>query len=100
MVSEESGFLLSQYQPGILIEDWIEELEYYLLAKFGTVNDDRKKAALITGIGIEGKAVIKNFTAAQKDTYQNLIQALKEHYEPATNSIVERNIFFNSVYTI
>ena len=95
MVSEDSSFNLSQYQPGNIIDDWIEELEYYLLAKFGEVNDARKKAALITGIGMEGKAVIKNFTANQKDTYQHLTDALKEHYKPATNSIVERNIFFN-----
>jgi hypothetical protein len=65
------------------VNEWIEELEYFLLAEFGDVDAARKNAAPMTGIGIERKAVIRNMPAWEKGTYAHLVTALKEHYQPS-----------------
>ena len=95
MVSDYSDYTSRSYKRDMLIEDWIDELENYLLARHGDVNNDRKKAAVITYIGNEGRAVIRNLAQNKKDTYPHLVDALKEHFQPGTNAIVERNTFFN-----
>ena len=95
MVSDYADYSSRSYKRDMLIEDWIDELENYLLARHGDVNNDRKKAAVITYIGNEGRAVIRNLAQDKKDTYPHLVDALKEHFQPGTNAIVERNTFFN-----
>ena len=77
MVSEH--FSDRSYHRDMLIEDWIDELENYLLARHGTVENDRKKAAVITYIGNEGRAVIRNLPREKKDTYPHLVDALNNN---------------------
>ena len=85
------------YHDGQNIKFWIEDLENAILALYGEVNGARKKANLISAIGENGKIVIQNFSAAQKDTYDHLKAALLEHYKDAENVIVERHTF-NTLY--
>ena len=77
------------------IDEYIEELENFMLAHHGQCDDQRKRAALMTAIGIEGKAVIGNFTAEQKVTYANLCEALRDHYKVQKHTFVERHTFFS-----
>ena len=77
------------------IEDYIEELENFMLAHHGECDDARKKAAIMTAIGAEGKAVIGNFTGDQKATYNSLCRALREHYKVQKHTFVERHTFFS-----
>lgn len=77
MVSDSYDQLSDRsYHRDMLIEDWIEELEKYLLARHRTVDNNRKMAAVITYIGPEGKAVISNLPHAKKDYYAYLVAAL------------------------
>ena len=76
------------------IDIWISEIENYILAAFGDFPHGRKKAILIATIGNAARLAINNFQEDQKDTYDHLVDALKEHYKEVTNVIVERHIFY------
>ena len=88
-------FHLTVFSSETPIADWLDDLDNFLLASYGVIDGNRKKAALLSSIGAEGKAVIKNLPADQTDTYEHLVLALKNHYKPETSEIVERNIFFS-----
>ena len=91
MVSDLPAFNPSETD----IESYIEDLENHMLAHHGQCNDDRKRAALMTGIGPEPKKVIGNFSADQKATYAALCVALKEHYKIKKHIYVERHAFYS-----
>ena len=76
------------------IEEWIEELENFVLAALGDdVNNNRKKAVLLTTIGDAAKKVISNMEAPKKDTFEHLKDELIEHYQNKRNAIIERHLF-------
>ena len=81
------------------IEDWLENLEDAILAKHGTVNDERKLATLRSRIGASNLPIIKqlqkNLTADERVVYANVKTAVIEHFRPKCNTIVQRNTFYN-----
>ena len=83
----------THFQNGGNIIEWIEELEMYMLAACGKVDDSRQRAILISTIGDSAKKVISNMETASKDTYKNLKAALLKHYEESSNFTIERHIF-------
>ena len=83
----------------VSIAAYIEELENYMLAYHGECTPARKKAALMTAIGPEGKAVIANFTEVQRQSYDSLCTALRTHYATQKHTFVERHTFF-SIYQL
>ena len=55
------------------ITEWIERLNYYILASNGDAcNDARKLEILKTVIGEEAITAIKNFSATEKDSFDHL----------------------------
>ena len=82
------------YNTAEPFDGWLEELEEYILAALGeNVNAPRKKAILLKTIGPEAKKVVNNLDAGQKDTFDNLVNALKNHFNTQTNDVIERHIF-------
>ena len=76
------------------IQEYVEEIENYMLTHHGECSDARKKAAIMTAIGPDGKQVIKNFSSDQIVSYTTLKQALHEHYKVRNLTFVERNTFY------
>ena len=90
------AFTIRQYKPGHQdIKLWLEILENFMLAEYGTIDNARKKAVLLTAIGEEAHSAIVNFTETEKDTYPHLVDKLKVYYEPHVNDFVERHTFYN-----
>ena len=97
MVSGVLSDILKPFEShmAVEIEHWLTDLENAMLAVYGDIADARKVACLSTFIGEEGKTVINNLSATQKDTYEHLKQALTEHYQSSINVTVERHKFNN-----
>ena len=57
------------------IDEYLEELELFMLARFGDCNQARKHAALRTAIGPGGRAVIATFNVQHKFSYEVNIKA-------------------------
>ena len=77
------------------IDEYIDDLENFMLAHHGQCSDDRKRAALLTAIGPEAKKVIANFSQEDKASYSALCTALKNHYKVRKHIYVERHTFFS-----
>ena len=76
------------------IDEYFEELEMFMMANFGECSSNRKLAALRTAIGVEGRAVIATFSQQQKETYESLCQALRNHFDSHRHTFVERHSFY------
>ena len=82
MVSDAADVLKPYCQSSMNISNYIIDVDNAIIALYGeNTSDARKRAILSTYIGDEGKKVISNLSAAQKDTYVHLQQALIEHYK-------------------
>ena len=90
-----ANFKVSPFSPGGDIELWVECLEDYILAEFGTVPENRKLAIIKTAIGEDCKLAIRNFAANEKDTSAHLVEKLKTYYNPRINDFIHRNAFHN-----
>ena len=60
------------------IDEWIEELQDFMLTHHGQCDDRRLLSALKTLIGEEGRMVIRNMTPEMKRTWQCTLQGLFE----------------------
>ena len=78
------------------IKVWLERLENFMLAEYGSdlTNEARKKAILITAIGEDANAAITNFQEQEKDTYEHLKVKLQEYYETKKNDTMHRHEFY------
>ena len=76
------------------IDNWIEELEDFMLTHHGQCDEHRLKSALKTLIGEEGRKVIRNLPPENKTSFALLSRALRDHYKTRPMTFVERNTFF------
>jgi len=81
------------YQPPSPIEDYTKQMDIFILAACSTVEDNRKKAILLSCIGEQALKVINNFLEEGKDTYDNLKVSLHNHYADVQNVTIERHMF-------
>ena len=97
MVSGVLSDIIKPYDhKSMEIEHWLNDLDNGILALYGDeTSDARRCACLSTFIGDEGKTVINNLTEEKKDTYDNLKQALLDHYQESINVTVEHHKFNN-----
>ena len=89
------NFTIDKYKAGSPIDHWLEELENFMLAEYGQIDNVRKKAVLLTAIGKDNLVAINNFAAVEKDTYVHLLVKLKNYYAPQENETVERHAFYS-----
>ena len=75
------------------VKQWLDELENYMHAAVGTVNE-------LSTIGPAAKKVIANLAQGKKDTYANLTAALKERYTETHSDVIERHVFNRSYIRI
>ena len=81
------------YSPEQPFIYWLDELENYILAAAGVIDEPRKKAILLSIIGPTAKKVIANFSPTEKSSYTSIVDALKGHYTEHQNDVVERHVF-------
>ena len=87
---------ISAYDPKL--EDWTsyaDRLKHYFIAN-GVTEDEKKRAILISQAGPEAHKLLRSLVGAQAlDTksYDELVQTLKEHYDPKPSFMVERYKF-------
>ena len=74
------------------IMQWLDEISNYMLAAVGSIDEDRKRAILLSTIGPNAKKVIANFPAQKKDTYNHLTEALTEHYAETRSVRIQYNV--------
>ena len=88
-------FLPCAGQPTILFDTWAKMFENYLLAIL-TDGDDwpdtRLRAILLNSLGSEGQRVFYTLANAGA-SYKEAMDALRAHYIPAINFVVERHKF-------
>ncbi|KAL5264194.1 hypothetical protein ACHWQZ_G005321 [Mnemiopsis leidyi] len=89
------GELVKPYSHSQMeITTWLDDFDNAIIALYGEgITDVRKIACISSFIGDEGKTVVNNFSANQKDTYAHLRQALMDHYQQSVNITVERHKF-------
>ena len=88
-------FLPCTGQPAIPFEMWIKMFENYLLAIHAEGDDwpdTRKRAILLHCLGTEGQRVFYTLPDAGT-TYKSAMDALRVHFIPAINVVVERHKF-------
>ena len=85
------------YETSVEIEEWMQDLEDFVVGKFGTIDDPRKLAILRrvfgdTHIGTL-KEIISRLPAEERVRYQPVKTALIGHFARIRSSIVERHQF-------
>ena len=94
MVSKMMGEMYAFDPIADSIDNWIEELEDFMLTHHGQCDEHRLKSALKTLIGEEGRKVIRNLPPENKTSFALLSRALRDHYKTRPMTFVERNTFF------
>ena len=83
---------IEQYRPeNKLFSSYLERVEQFLVAN--DIKDKRKKATILSLIGSQAYSLLKNLVSPSipKDkSYDELVAALKKHYEPKPLVIAER----------
>ena len=84
------------YRTGSCISEYLERVDDYILATIGDeCSPARKLAILKTVIGEEANGTIKNFTADEKSSYDNLTKKLVSYYKPTVSTSTYRHQFYN-----
>ena len=91
------SFSIGSYKAGERIDEYIERLEFFMLAQFGEIDAIRKKAILMTAIGEYATSTINNFTVEEKQSYNTLKAKLIDYFTPRVTDTVERHAFFNII---
>ena len=88
-------FLPCPGKPTMPFKTWMQVFENYLLVINATGNAwpaARKRAVLLHCIGTEGQRIFHSLPGTG-DTYAEAVDALKAHFTPMTNVVVERHTF-------
>ena len=81
MVSEV--YRIQPFLPVQDIEEWIVQLEDFIIALHGEdIHARRRLAILKTVMGSEVQASVRNFTTEEKESYAALTTKLKGYYKP------------------
>ena len=78
-------------------ESYCERIQLYFTANEITEND-KKRAVLLTVVGSKTYKLFRNLTYPAKPStksYDELVECMKNHHQPARNSIMERYKFFS-----
>ena len=87
-------FKFDSYDESDDIEDYLERLELFLTAN--NVEEEKKVAHLLSGIGAKVYAVVKNLTALRTPkecNWDRLKELLINHFKPKPPVIVKRFAF-------
>ncbi len=89
-----AGFRIPAFDnSSTTIDKWVERLENFMMAEYGTIQSNRKKAVLLTAIGDEALIAIENFSTEEKSTYETLKEKILDYFKEKKNDIVERHRF-------
>ena len=84
---------LERYQNDQPCELWLNDFDDFVLANFGTVSNDRKRAILMQLCGDDVKKFVDSLEPQDKTDYKKLLEILKQKFNHLENEIVERHIF-------
>ena len=84
---------LEKYQNDQPFELWLNDFDDFVLANFGTVSNDRKRAILMQLCGDDVKKFVDSLEPQDKTDYKKLLEILKQKFNHLENEIVERHIF-------
>ena len=94
-VPSPTHFLPCPGTPAIPFKTWMRMFENYLLVINATGNtwpNARRRATLLHCLGTEGQRIFYSLPDTG-DTYDSAVAALKLHFTPAVNVVVERHKF-------
>ena len=75
----------------------MERLDNFIIAKYGTISEERKKAILLTIIGDDALIAIENFPADDKSSHEKLRKKVLDYFKEKKNDTVERHRFHTLV---
>ena len=91
--------MVSEHDAESDVNDWLLMMEGSILAKYGTVSDERIIATLRTFIGKINlpivKQLIENLLEIERGMYKKVKESLINLFKSKTNIIVERNVVYN-----